>query len=257
VCAILNPTTGELVYSSAGHPPPVLVNADGAAQVLEDGHTIALGMRPHWPRPEARLTMPARSTLALYTDGLVERRRIPLEEGIARVADHIGRGGNSTLDELADQIMAGLAPVGGYQDDVVLLLHRYPAPLELHFPAHMDQLGPTRWALRDWLFHAGMSAEQSMDVLVAAGEAVSNAIEHGHRESPGGIISMEATALVDRVQLTIADSGSWKESDAIPLRHRGRGIKLMQGLMHDVAITKGTSGGSGTTVVLSANIPQG
>ena len=63
VCAILDPETGELVYSSAGHPPPILVHADGTTQILEDGHTIALGVRPHWSRPEAHVTMPARSTV--------------------------------------------------------------------------------------------------------------------------------------------------------------------------------------------------
>ena len=76
VCAVLDPDTGELVYSSAGHPPPILVHADGTTRMLEDGHTIALGIRPDWSRPEARVTMPARSTVLLYTDGLVERRRI-------------------------------------------------------------------------------------------------------------------------------------------------------------------------------------
>ena len=79
VCAVLNPDTGELVYSSAGHPPPILVHADGTTRMLDDGHTIALGIRPDWSRPEARVTMPARATLLLYTDGLVERRRIALE----------------------------------------------------------------------------------------------------------------------------------------------------------------------------------
>ena len=86
VCAVLNPDTGELVYSSAGHPPPILVHADGTTRMLDDGHTIALGVRPDWSRPEARVTMPARATLLLYTDGLVERRRIPLDDGISRAA---------------------------------------------------------------------------------------------------------------------------------------------------------------------------
>ena len=79
VCAVLNPETGELVYSSAGHPPPILVYADGTTRMLDDGHTIALGVRPDWSRPEAHVTMPARATLVLYTDGLVERRRMPLD----------------------------------------------------------------------------------------------------------------------------------------------------------------------------------
>jgi GAF domain-containing protein len=73
VCAVLNPDTGELVYSSAGHPPPILVYADGTIRMLDDAHTIALGVRPGWSRPQAHLIMPARATLVLYTDGLVER----------------------------------------------------------------------------------------------------------------------------------------------------------------------------------------
>ena len=75
VCAVLDPDTGELVYSSAGHPPPILVDADGTTRILDDGHTIRVGRATDWPRPEAHVTMPARATLLLYTDGLVERRR--------------------------------------------------------------------------------------------------------------------------------------------------------------------------------------
>ena len=49
-----------------------------------------------------------------------------------------------------------------------------------------------------------------MDVLIAAGEAFANAIEHGYRLDPAGTISLHATAMVDGVQLTITDAGSWK-----------------------------------------------
>jgi anti-sigma regulatory factor (Ser/Thr protein kinase) len=251
VCVVLDRNTGELVYSSAGHPPPILVHADGTTELLDDGHTIALGVRPDWTRPQGSVTMPARATLLLYTDGLVERRRSALEVGLDRLTTAVQHGRASALEDLADQIMTSLAPGGGYQDDVVLLLYRHPGPLELNFPAHVSQLAPTRSALRRWLTQAQVASEQSMDVLVAAGEAVANAIEHGHRHRPEGTINLSATALVDQVQLTITDTGTWKPAEPPGHSIRGRGISLMRALMHAVTIQSGTAG---TTVLLSARI---
>jgi serine phosphatase RsbU (regulator of sigma subunit)/anti-sigma regulatory factor (Ser/Thr protein kinase)/transcriptional regulator with GAF, ATPase, and Fis domain len=251
VCAVLNPATGELVYSNAGHPPPILVDADGTTRLLDGGHTIPLGIRAERPRPEANVTMPARSTLLLYTDGLVERRRSALDQGIARAAVLLQDGRGSALDDLADEIMSRLAPSDGYQDDVALLLYRHPAPLQLEFPAHVNQLAPTRAALRSWLTRARVDPMQTQDMLVAVGEAVANAIEHGHRHSPEGIISLRATVLFDQVQLTVVDTGSWKPPRPDANTYRGRGIKLMQALMSDVAIDPG---GEGTIVQLSARI---
>ena len=251
VCAVLNPDTGELVYSSAGHPPPILVHADGTTRALDGGHTIPLGLRPDRPRPEAHATVPGRATLLLYTDGLVERRGSALDDGIARASALVQDGRDSALDDLANQIMSRLAPSGGYQDDVVLLLYRHPAPLEMDFPAHVSQLAPTRAALRSWLTRARVDPDQAHDVLVAAGEAVANAVEHGHRDRPEGMISLHATALVDQVQLTIADTGSWKPPQSANDAHRGRGITLMRALMHDFAIHPEAAG---TTVHLFARI---
>jgi anti-sigma regulatory factor (Ser/Thr protein kinase) len=148
-------------------------------------------------------------------------------------------------------MMSRLAPSGGYQDDVVLLLYRHPAPLEMEFPAHVSQLARSRVALRRWLTRARVDSDQAHDVLVAAGEAVANAIEHGHRDSPEGIISLHATALVDEVRLTITDTGSWKPPQPAKEAHRGRGITLMRALMQDIAIHPEAAG---TTVHLSARI---
>ncbi|KRE33661.1 ATPase [Mycobacterium sp. Soil538] len=251
VCAILETGTGELVYSSAGHPPPILVFADGTADILEGGHTIALGIRTGHHRPEARITVPAGATLMLYTDGLVERRGKALDDGISRAVGMLAEHRDSALEDLVDVVMSGLAPEGGYHDDVVLLLCKPPAPLERTFPAHPAHLAGARTALRDWLRQVGVGQNQIVDVLVATGEAVANAIEHGHRDRPEGTVQLHAAAWADRVHVTVTDSGVWKVPSSVPDPVRGRGVALMRLLMDDVTLDHGASG---TTVHLTARI---
>ncbi|KDE97795.1 histidine kinase [Mycolicibacterium aromaticivorans JS19b1 = JCM 16368] len=249
-CAILNPATGQLVYSSAGHPPPILVCPDRTTTLLEGGHSIALGIRPDRERPQTEVTLPPQATLLLYTDGLVERRRRSLDEGIEQVTNVIRDDSALDLDPLADQIMTSLAPPGGYQDDVALLIYRHPKPLEVTIPADPLHLAPARAALRDWLTSAGIDHDQAQDVLVAAGEAVTNAIEHGYRHGEGGTITLQATSEVDLLRLTISDAGSWKPKET-GYTHRGRGIQIMEALMEDVSILPDESG---TVVRLSTRI---
>ncbi len=250
-CAVLTLETGELVYSSAGHPPPIMVDADGTTVMLEGGHRLPLA---HWraaSRPEGRVTMPARATLLMYTDGLVERRGTSIDDGIAQAADLVQDGRSAELDDVADQLMSSLEPEGGYPDDVAMLLYRQPAPLEMRFSADTDQLAPSRNALRGWLNQAGLGPDDINDVLIATGEAVANAIEHGHRDRPEGTVSLSATALVDRLQVTVTDNGTWKTPGEGAGANRGRGIVLMRGLMEDFSID---SGDAGTTVNLYARI---
>lgn len=251
VCAVLHPKTGELVYSSAGHPPPILVHADGTTQVLEDGRTIPVGVRPDRARPEARVTLPPRGVLLFYTDGLIERRRSSLDDGIANVCALLQQGRADELNDLANQIMSRRAPSGGYQDDVALLLYRHPAPLAIDFPADANRLGEIRAVLRNWLRQSGIGPNQIRAVLIAAGEAVANAMEHGHRDAPTGRTSLRATVSATEVRLTVADSGSWKPPLPEVESHRGRGVSLMRALMDEVVIDPGTDG---TTVHLIATI---
>lgn len=251
-CAVLNSETGELVYSGAGHPPPVVVHADRRIQMLNDGRSIPLGLTvlSDRPRPEARMTLPARATLLLYTDGLVERRRVSLDRGIARAAAIVRDGGDTTLESLASELMSSLAPSGGYQDDVAVLLYRQPPPLEVDFAADVNHLAPTRAALRTWLHRAGVTPDQTLSVLMAAGEAIANAIEHGHRHR-SGTVRLHATVLPNLLQVTVSDTGTWITPQPSVDHHRGRGITLMRGLMHDVSIRPGSAG---TTVELRTRI---
>ncbi|WP_326547493.1 SpoIIE family protein phosphatase [Mycolicibacterium sp. ND9-15] len=250
-CAVLNPDTGELLYSSAGHPPPVVVLPDGSSRLLDDASVTPLGLPYDHVRPEGRAILPPRATLLLYTDGLVERRREALDKGIRRAASVLGKHPTTTLEDLADEIMSKLAPRNGYQDDVALLLYRQPAPLDLHFTADARELAGTRDVLRKWLKRAGVDPTQTLDVLIATGEALANAVEHGHRDDPGGTVRLHATALADRLHLTIADTGAWKAPHHDPAAHRGRGIAMMRALMHEVSIEPGESG---TTINMHASI---
>lgn len=250
-CAVLTLDTGELVCSNAGHPPPIMVHANGNTEQLDGEHGLPLGLRPDWTRPELCVTMPPRSTLLLYTDGLVERRGHSIDEGIATATDLIRDGRSQSLDEVADHLMVRLEPGGGYLDDVAMLLYRQPAPLSMKFAADVDHLAPSRDALRGWLVRAGVEPDQIAYLLTAVGEAVANAIEHGYRGQRGGAVSVRATALVDALHVTVIDGGTWKPPRNDPGANRGRGINLMRGLVEDMTIR---STEAGTTVHLYARI---
>ncbi|MFJ8906387.1 SpoIIE family protein phosphatase [Streptomyces sp. NPDC102351] len=250
-CGVLDPATGELTYSSAGHPPGILVHPDGSTRLLEEGRALPLAVRPGRPRPEASCSLPARATLLLYTDGLVERRRRPLSTGIEQAGDAMQEGRDMPVEDLASTVMSRLAPAGGYDDDVALLLYRHPSPLEITFPAESSQLAPVRKALRSWLAQCDLPPNTVQNVLVAAGEACANAIEHGHRNAPGEDVRLRAVALVDTLRVTVADSGRWKVPQPEINAHRGRGMSLMHALMQHVTVSPGPSG---TTVDMQMRI---
>ncbi|MGW3788458.1 SpoIIE family protein phosphatase [Micromonospora chokoriensis] len=251
-CGVLDPTTGQLRYASAGHPPAIVTSPDGITRLLDQGHSRPLGVRGSAERPEAEERVPARATLMLYTDGLVERRRQPLTAGIGHVVTVIQNGRAHPIETLATDVMDQLSPPGGYDDDVAVLLYRHPGPLELDFAAERTGLAPVRSALRSWLERCGLHPTNAYNVLVAAGEACANAIEHGHRDNPGGRIRLRATATADGLHLSVTDSGHWKTPQPDASTHRGRGLLLMRALMDAITVTPSASG---TTIDMQARIP--
>ncbi|MFE3033225.1 PP2C family protein-serine/threonine phosphatase [Streptomyces canus] len=116
---------GTLTYSSAGHPPPMLVHPDGRVECLDKATDPPLDARPDpIPRPQAATTFTSGATLALYTDGLVERRREDIDTGLARLAHSLARHREDDPETLADAVLRELLPPGGATDDTALVIVR-------------------------------------------------------------------------------------------------------------------------------------
>jgi PAS domain S-box-containing protein len=114
-----------LIYSSAGHPPPVLLHPHGGCELLDRATDPPLGARPeHVPRPQAGLEYGPGDLLVLYTDGLIERRGEDIDVGLARLTETLGR--NRTLDpeHMADAVLSQLGVATGAPDDIVLVIIR-------------------------------------------------------------------------------------------------------------------------------------
>jgi PAS domain S-box-containing protein len=110
-------------FSNAGHPPPLLLHADGRVDLL-DGDTVdpLLGVARR-PRSEHVVTVTPGATLVLYTDGLVERRDQPIGEGIDRLRKTLSQLTGVTPEQLRDAVLQRMLPERR-EDDVALLVVR-------------------------------------------------------------------------------------------------------------------------------------
>lgn len=111
-----------LRWSSAGHPPPLLLHADGRVEHLDGTPDLLLGIRASTGRHDHEDALPSGSTLVLYTDGLVERRGEHLGTGLARLRDSAAALAGLPLDELCSTLLARQSH--GHEDDVALIAVR-------------------------------------------------------------------------------------------------------------------------------------
>ena len=116
--------TTTLRWSSAGHPPPMVLRPDGVVQLLEEPEPdLLLGLDPTVPRQERALGVERGTTVLLYTDGLVERRRQSLDVGLDLLRRLLGELGHLPLQQLCDALLARMLPAHP-EDDVALVAVR-------------------------------------------------------------------------------------------------------------------------------------
>ena len=115
-----------LRYANAGHLPPLVRAPDGTVRALEGGRSVLIGAPPGGPRTEACDPIERGSVLLFYTDGLVERRRRPIDEGLELLTQAVATAPGDP-ESLCDHILDRLHD-NDHDDDVALLAVRVDPP---------------------------------------------------------------------------------------------------------------------------------
>ena len=253
VCiSIIDPVTGEMSSSSAGHMPVLWSSPDGAHGDVNTGRSVPLAAVPGVHRPESFTVLAPGATIVWYTDGLVERRGLAIDDGISNLTTMLRTSANRTPDVLADRILSWMRPPDGYDDDIAMVIYRQPPkPMHLDMKALPESLALIRRELTDWLRIGNLTAAKVSDIVLAVAEAATNAIEHAYRNMPAGRVSVDVRAAGRDVVITIRDRGSW-QTPARDSGRRGRGIKLIRALTDEAEISSDESGTVVTMRVSSA-----
>ena len=124
----LQPVTGELRISNAGHCPPLLLSAGmNDSHFVREARSEALGAAVGTARPEAALLLPRTSTLILFTGGLVESDTKPIAEGLETLR-RAAVGGPGPVEDLCDHLLTVCSQDHRRDDDICLLVLRLAPP---------------------------------------------------------------------------------------------------------------------------------
>ncbi|GAA2719215.1 SpoIIE family protein phosphatase [Cellulomonas aerilata] len=123
VAEISAPVPGEstraLRWCNAGHPPPVVRRAGGAAEVLSRVPDLLAGLGTTRPRTDHEITLDRGDVVLLYTDGLVETRGGDIDQDIDRLRERVAAGAVDAGPKALLQMLITDEPA--FDDDVALL----------------------------------------------------------------------------------------------------------------------------------------
>ncbi len=198
--AVFTPSLDQVNISCSGHLPPLIAVPGQPTVPVEVFHDLLIGVPGTAPRRTKTMTVPAGGLLCLYTDGLVERRDRPIDDGIARLSAVLTATDPETGCAL---VMGGMADYTSHDDDVALLLLRHVSVTASDYEASDHRSGDhgasgqvliggdprIRWSGR----HAIVTMPGETDVLNAAD--VAELLSAAAAGSPE-VITVDLTATV-------------------------------------------------------------
>lgn len=236
---ILDPEELTFTCSIAGHPPPLVVSAEGE---ISSGVPVAppLGIATDAVFPEQTLMLPLGSLLVLYTDGLIEGKRDKLdaEDTFAKVLQTVaGLHEANPAEAIATRLID--APPS---DDVAILTIRAAArpllELDITLPAQPNNGRIFRQALRRFYLAAGLSEDKISLLQVAIGEAITNSIQHAYGVRAGAV-RVRGRIESGNLVIEVSDTGRWRGEHE---DGGGYGLQILKGIVPDVAISAGETG---------------
>jgi len=204
--------TGRLAFVNAGHPAPLVVSATGVTTYLRGRPNSPLGTVLTTPYEEAVATLAAESTLILFTDGLVEGRAAPSQEGLDRL-ETVAAEAKTDPEALCDHLLHVMQPGELGHDDIALLALRVTPLLQDHFRlellAELNVVAGLRSVLGAWLRQARATQDEAAEIVVACSEACMNVVEHAYALDPK-VLEVEGTARDQDITIVVRDRGRWR-----------------------------------------------
>nr|WP_228034189.1 SpoIIE family protein phosphatase [Streptomyces spongiae] len=251
VYAVYDSVTRRITFANAGHLPPVLVEPGESALMLDVPPGMPLGVGGE-PFEEVEVELPEGALLALYTDGLVESRDHPLDEGLQAFVGAL-TDPSRPLEDVCDHVLNTLDTHHG-EDDIALLMARVQGLPEdsvgdWTLPREPRSVGRAREYARTQL--QSWDLEPLVDTTeLLVSELVTNALRYGEGE-------IRLRLLLDRTLVCEV----WDAGLVQPRRRRardtdegGRGLQLV-GLLSAAWGSRRTP--RGKTVWFELPLPDG
>ena len=236
-----DPASRELTYAVAGHPPPALIVEHGFAGYLPGGG-VPLGIGDAVGARDWIVTLPPRSWVVFYTDGMTEYGRDVIA-GEERLLEASVRACESDPENPAIALQERIFSTSVNRDDaatLALTCFDGPVPKRMEFSAIPMAAPIVRAMVNRFCDQNNISADQRFALTSSIGEAVANAVEHAYHGEDAGSFELHLEAQPDFVTVDVQDRGHWRPFQKRD--DRGRGMVLMHELMDRVRINSAQHG---------------
>jgi PAS domain S-box-containing protein len=241
--AVIDPIENVMSYTTAGHPPPLLLTRAGDIIPLE-ARGLPLGLREHDGTPSRSCLVEPGSLLVFFTDGLIESTH-DIDEGSRRLYAALRDPEILAAPNVASRIRDAVL-IEGSRDDVAILCGRYRGvSLERYRVDARNQADSAHFAMRlvDELRRCGYSDDAIVNAEIVLAELIGNLVRH----TPG-----TASFVIDgrrgQVVLHALDDGpGYRFLSRLPtdtFSERGRGLFLISSLAEAFHVTPRAFGGS-------------